>query len=107
MENALELWHISPKASELREVPLKTPEADEVMIESVFSMVSCGTERIVSGGNVPEEVGDFMRVPHMKGFFYLSLYLWIFSRGYDYAGSRKSDRGTGACDASASVAYYS
>lgn len=69
MENPLELWHISSKASELREAPTEPPKENEVVIESVFSMVSPGTERIVSQGNVPDEVGENMRVPHMKGFF--------------------------------------
>jgi 2-desacetyl-2-hydroxyethyl bacteriochlorophyllide A dehydrogenase len=69
MEKTLELWHISSKASELKEVPSESPKDNEVVIESVFSMVSPGTERTVCLGNVPEEVGENMRVPHMKGFF--------------------------------------
>ncbi len=69
MTKSLELWHVSYKESELRESPLEKPEPDDLVIESVFSMVSPGTERIVSLGNVPEEVGENMRVPYMKGFF--------------------------------------
>lgn len=69
MVKSLELWHVSYNSSELREIPLEKPKSNEVVVESVFSMISPGTERIVSLGNVPDEAGEFMRVPHMKGFF--------------------------------------
>lgn len=69
MIKAKELWHVSPSASEIKDLTLDEPVDNEVVIETVFSMVSSGTERIVSTGNVPDEVGEYMRVPHMKGLF--------------------------------------
>lgn len=81
MAKTLELWHTSEKTSELREIPLEKPKADEIVVESVFSMISPGTERIVSTGNVPDEAGEFMRVPHMKGFF-----SFPFTYGYSVVG---------------------
>lgn len=77
----MELWHLSYNSSEIREMPVEKPKADEVMIESVFSMVSPGMERMVSLGNVPDEAGDYMRVPHMKGFF-----SFPFTYGYSLVG---------------------
>lgn len=81
MAKTLELWHTSHDSSELREIPLEKPKSDEIVVESVFSMISPGTERIVSTGNVPDEAQDFMRVPHMKGFF-----SFPFTYGYSVVG---------------------
>jgi 2-desacetyl-2-hydroxyethyl bacteriochlorophyllide A dehydrogenase len=69
MIKAKELWHLSNSASELKDIDLEEPGVNQVIVESVFSMISLGSERTVSTGNVPDEIGEQMRVPFMKGFF--------------------------------------
>ena len=63
---ALALWHDSASGSLLREVALSP---DQVRIESIYSLISIGTERLVATGKVPEEAYQVMRVPYMLGSF--------------------------------------
>lgn len=61
------LWHINEKESRVLEsehVPIADTE-----IESLYSLISLGTERLVANGNVPKELYTSMAVPYMEGDF--------------------------------------
>lgn len=61
--------HTSAKESEIRSIRLPDPRESEVKIESLFSLISTGTEQLVSKGLVPKALYDTMKVPYMKGNF--------------------------------------
>jgi threonine dehydrogenase-like Zn-dependent dehydrogenase len=64
-----ELWHIDKIRSEIREEDYNTVLPDSVLIKSLFSLVSNGTERIIAKGLVPESLKEVMKVPNMEGSF--------------------------------------
>jgi len=66
MSQALELWH-NKKLSWLTKTELLMTEEDDIVVESCYSLVSLGTERLVTSENLTEEMGKNMSVPHMKG----------------------------------------
>lgn len=62
---ALALWCVGPG-----EVVLRTAETGQgVLIETLFSGISRGTERLVHAGHVPESEWDRMRCPNQEGRF--------------------------------------
>ena len=63
-----ELWHISESESVLRKCNLESSSTD-LIIQSEYSLISSGTERIVAKGMVPESTMKQMKVPYMKGEF--------------------------------------
>jgi len=63
-----ELWHISDTDSELRKIQTE-PGANLLIVQSEYSLISSGTEKIVSKGLVPMQIGERMKVPYMKGNF--------------------------------------
>jgi threonine dehydrogenase-like Zn-dependent dehydrogenase len=65
----MEFWHTSSNTSEIREADVPKIEEDEVLIKSLYSLISVGTERIIAKGLVPDSVMEEMRVPYMKGTF--------------------------------------
>jgi threonine dehydrogenase-like Zn-dependent dehydrogenase len=65
------LWHISPADSEILEQDLPEERENLLLVESLFSLVSQGTERLVASGGVPDDIRDQMRVPYMEGSFSL------------------------------------
>jgi threonine dehydrogenase-like Zn-dependent dehydrogenase len=64
-----ELWHIDQIRSEIREEDYTNIPPDSVLIKSIYSLVSNGTERIIAKGLVPESLKGIMRVPNMQGSF--------------------------------------
>jgi NADPH:quinone reductase-like Zn-dependent oxidoreductase len=62
-------WLREPGAGEIRPVPLATPAADEVLVRTLRSAISRGTESLVFDGRVP--VGQYaaMRAPFQDGDF--------------------------------------
>jgi len=66
---ATSLWHISPTASELQSEKLATPTDNKLIIKSLYSLVSTGTERLVASGLVPPSMHQLMQVPSMGGDF--------------------------------------
>ncbi len=62
-------WFSSPGKSEIRRVELKTPEAGEVLVRTLFSGVSRGTETLVFRGGVPVSQYAAMRAPFQEGEF--------------------------------------
>ncbi|MGV9915511.1 zinc-dependent alcohol dehydrogenase [Streptomyces tendae] len=62
-------WLEAPGRGAIREVELPAPEADEVLVRSLFSGVSRGTETLVFDGRVPENQYTAMRAPFQEGDF--------------------------------------
>ncbi|CAL9638593.1 hypothetical protein SUDANB15_06255 [Streptomyces sp. enrichment culture] len=62
-------WLDSPGRGEIREVALPAPGADEVLVRSLYSGVSRGTETLVFRGGVPESQHAAMRAPFQEGDF--------------------------------------
>jgi threonine dehydrogenase-like Zn-dependent dehydrogenase len=62
-------WLRSPGAGEIREVSLPAPREDEVLVRSLYSGVSRGTETLVFRGGVPESQYATMRAPFQEGDF--------------------------------------
>lgn len=78
---AKSLWHLSTSHSTLRDIQIAKPRQDECVIQTNFSMVSLGTERLVAGGGVPDDLHQVMRVPYMDGDFSFPI-----SYGYSLSG---------------------
>lgn len=68
MTNAKSLWHISSGKSVISEAPLGLMPG-KIVLHSLYSLISPGTERTVALGQVPSSVFDQMRVPYMEGDF--------------------------------------
>lgn len=62
-------WLSSPGRGEIREVPLPEPSADDVVVRTLCSGVSRGTESLVFRGGVPESQYTAMRAPFQDGEF--------------------------------------
>lgn len=63
------LWYADKGRIELRDEPLAEPGADEVLVRTLFSGVSRGTERLVFNGAVSRSEWDRMRAPLQAGAF--------------------------------------
>ncbi len=50
------LFHTAPRCVEIRELPTPRPAADEVIVSTLVSGISSGTERLVYRGEVPEDL---------------------------------------------------
>lgn len=68
-ENAQAFWVVAPGQGELRSEPLSEPGLGEVLVRSLYSAVSRGTESLVFGGRVPASEYERMRCPHQVGSF--------------------------------------
>ncbi len=62
------LWHTSREYSSLK-VDTLSLNPNEVVIKSLYSLISLGTEKLVATGNIPFHVKEAMRVPYMQGDF--------------------------------------
>jgi len=62
-------WLRAPGCGEIRPVTLPEPRRDEVMVRTLRSGVSRGTERLVFRGGVPPDQYAAMRAPHQEGDF--------------------------------------
>lgn len=62
-------WLSSPGEAEIREVTLPEPGEDDVLVRSLYSGVSRGTETLVFRGGVPESQYAAMRAPFQEGEF--------------------------------------
>jgi threonine dehydrogenase-like Zn-dependent dehydrogenase len=67
MERAF--WLREPGHGELRPVELPSPGPDDVLVRTLYSAVSRGTEALVFRGGVPENQHDIMRAPFQEGDF--------------------------------------
>jgi threonine dehydrogenase-like Zn-dependent dehydrogenase len=67
--DALAFWLAFPGKGELRETPVSSPGPDEVLVRTLHSGISRGTETLVFTGQVPESQWDVMRAPFQEGSF--------------------------------------
>lgn len=77
MHDARAYWLCKPKVGEIREAPLRAPGATEVLVRTLFSGVSRGTEALVFRGGVPASQYAAMRAPFQEGDF-----PWPIKYGY-------------------------
>ncbi len=63
------LWFPQAGQCALREEALLSPKSGEVLVRTLFSGISRGTESLVFHGRVPESERERMRGPHMAGDF--------------------------------------
>jgi len=75
------LVHLSITTSEIEDFELKPRSDSEVIIDTLTSGISLGTEKKVALNQVPEKVQQLMRVPYMSGNFSLPT-----SYGYSLIG---------------------
>ena len=64
---ALAFWLRRPGVGEIRRVPLPSPGPGDVLVRTLRSAVSRGTETLVWRGRVPESQYDVMRAPYQEG----------------------------------------
>ncbi|MEZ5824860.1 MAG: zinc-binding alcohol dehydrogenase [Geminicoccaceae bacterium] len=69
MTKALAYWSTGPFAGEIREERLAEPGPGEVRVETLFTALSAGTERLVAAGLVPPGEHERMRCPFQSGDF--------------------------------------
>ncbi|MBS1893641.1 MAG: dehydrogenase, partial [Actinobacteria bacterium] len=62
-------WLRSPGKGEIRPATLRRPGPDEVLVRTLCSGVSRGTETLVFRGLVPPDQYEAMRAPFQKGSF--------------------------------------
>ncbi|MEU1306752.1 zinc-dependent alcohol dehydrogenase [Streptomyces shenzhenensis] len=67
--SARAFWLRSPGHGELREVTVPEPAAGEVLVRTLYSAVSRGTETLVFRGRVPQSQHAVMRAPFQEGDF--------------------------------------
>jgi len=68
-DRARAFWTVAPGCGEIRETPLSLPGADEVLVRTLKTGVSRGTESLVFRGLVPESQYTAMRCPFQDGDF--------------------------------------
>lgn len=74
------LWHLSNAKTALKSEVL-IPKPGEILIQSLYSLISMGTEKLVACGKVPSEIYLQMKVPFMQGDFSFPL-----TYGYSVVG---------------------
>src|ERR1700754_3264905 len=62
-------WLRAPGQGEIRSMTLPGPGPDEVLVRTLYSGVSRGTESLVFRGGVPESQYALMRAPFQEGDF--------------------------------------
>lgn len=67
--SATALWYVGKGKVELRAEPLLEPAKDEVLVRTLFSAISRGTERLILSGAVPQSERERMRAPFQSGSF--------------------------------------
>jgi threonine dehydrogenase-like Zn-dependent dehydrogenase len=60
-------WTMAPRHGVLRTEPARRPREGEALVRTICSGISRGTEMLVHGGRIPEEVGNSMRAPFQIG----------------------------------------
>lgn len=68
-QQARAFWITAPGAGELRDEPLPARGSTDVLVATLFSGISRGTELLVFSGRVPEGERERMRAPFQAGEF--------------------------------------
>ncbi|HZU58771.1 MAG TPA: hypothetical protein VFA06_23025 [Actinocrinis sp.] len=79
--SARALFHTAPRCVEIREVPTPQPAAGEVLVHTICSGISGGTERLVYRGEVPAESALDDTIDALAGTF-----SYPFAYGYACVG---------------------
>lgn len=69
MIQARAFWTLAPNVGEIRTEQMEPPAGDRLLLRSLASGVSRGTESLVFAGRVPESQFAAMRAPMMAGVF--------------------------------------
>ncbi len=69
MSDARAFWVVQPGRGEIRPQPLRPPVPGELLVRTVASAVSRGTESLVFRGEVPQSEWRRMRCPFQEGEF--------------------------------------
>lgn len=85
MPSSRSLWHIDSSHSEIRSQHLEL-QPGQILLQSLYSLISLGTEKTIALGGVPENMYDKMKVPHMEGSF-------TFPVKYGYSLVARSEEG--------------
>ncbi|MBI3047288.1 MAG: zinc-binding alcohol dehydrogenase [Acidobacteria bacterium] len=88
-EEARAFWVVAPGRGEIRTEPLGAPSDGEVLVQTLYSGISRGTEALVFGGQVPRSEWHRMRAPFQAGDFPAPV-------KYGYASVGRVERGPGA-----------
>ncbi|MFD1149576.1 zinc-dependent alcohol dehydrogenase [Saccharothrix hoggarensis] len=88
--SARALWFTSAGKSEVRPVALPEPGPGDVVVRTLFSGISRGTEALVLRGGVPENQREAMRAPFQEGDF-----PWPVKYGYLNVGVVEEGPGRG------------
>ena len=68
-KQAQALWYVGPGKAEIGTESAASPGPGEVLVRTLYTAVSRGTERLVFSGRVPQSEFDRMRAPYMGGRF--------------------------------------
>ena len=68
-DEPLAFWTVAPGRGEIRPTPNGEPGPDDVVVRTLLSGVSRGTETLVFRGGVPTDQYAAMRAPHQEGDF--------------------------------------
>lgn len=68
-DEARAFWIVEPGRGEIRRETLPPPAADDVVVRTLFSGISRGTESLVFRGRVPQGEWERMRAPFQAGAF--------------------------------------
>ena len=79
--SARALFHTAPRRVEIRELPTPRPAAGEVLVRTLCSGISGGTERLVYRGEVPAELALDDTIDALGGSF-----SYPFAYGYACVG---------------------
>jgi threonine dehydrogenase-like Zn-dependent dehydrogenase len=82
---AKSLWHTDERQSEILSETFSL-EPDCLEVESAYSAISLGTEKLVATGKVPTEMHQIMRVPYQSGNFTFPV-----KYGYSIVGKTKEN----------------
>ena len=66
-------WLVSPSKGEIRETSVTPSLKDPLFLDTLYSGISPGTERLIGLGKVPQECWETMRCWYMEGSFALPL----------------------------------
>ena len=69
MHDAKAFWLLAPGRGEIEHVALPDPGPDDVLVRTLVSGISRGTETLVFEGRVPPDQYDAMRAPFQEGDF--------------------------------------
>src|SRR5579859_3311862 len=75
------LFHTAPRCVEIRELPVPRPGSGEVIVRTVRSGISAGTERLVYRGEVPADLALDDTIDALSGTF-----SYPFAYGYACVG---------------------